>query len=162
ERDQLSVRYSFQRPTVFEPGKFGVFGGPYQGGFIGTGTNLTFSTAGTWTRTWSNTLVMETRGGVSNYHNEALSAGSGLTTATDMGIRGENPEKYRSGMTQININNGFSNPRVGFWASMPGDGGETTVDLATTVTKTQGTHSIKFGGTYRHNKDFLLQTQDQG
>ena len=41
----MSVRYSFQRPTVFEPGNYadGVFGGPYQGGFVGTGVNTTQS-----------------------------------------------------------------------------------------------------------------------
>ena len=67
-------RYSFQRPTVFEPGNFANdFGGPYQGGFIGTGVNTTYSVAGNWTRTWTNTLVMDVRAGVSKYHNEALS-----------------------------------------------------------------------------------------
>ena len=105
---------------------------------------------------------MDVRGGVSYYHNEALSAGSGLNTATDVGIPGANLDEYTSGMTRIKIGNGFSNPMVGFSASLPWDRGETTVDLSTTVTKLWGNHTIKFGGTYRHNKDFLLQTQDQG
>ncbi len=105
---------------------------------------------------------MDVRAGVSNYHNVALSAGSGLNTATEVGIPGANLDEYTSGMTQINISNGFSNPIVGFSASMPWDRGETTVDLSTTVTKLWGNHTIKIGGTYRHNKDFLLQTQDQG
>ena len=30
------------------------------------------------------------------------------------------------------------------------------------MTKLWGNHTIKVGGTYRHNRDFLLQTQDQG
>ena len=62
-KDQLSVRYSFQRPTVFEPGNYAdsVFGGPYQGGFVGTGVNKTQSAAGNWTRTWTNTFVMDAR-----------------------------------------------------------------------------------------------------
>ncbi len=162
-KDQLSGRYSFQRPTVFEPSNFANnFGGPYQGGFIGTGVNTTYSLAGNWTRTWTNTLVMDVRAGVSRYHNEALSAGHGLNTATDVGIPGANLDDYTSGMTHIEINNGFSNPVVGYSASLPWDRGETTVDLSTTVTKLWGNHSIKIGGTYRHNKDFLLQTQDQG
>jgi hypothetical protein len=162
-KDQLSWRYSFQRPTVFEPGNFGGnSGGPYQGGFIGTGVNKTYSTAGNWTRTWTNTLVMDVRGGVSNYHNVATSAGNGLNTATEIGIPGANLDEYTSGMTQININNGFSNPLAGFSASLPWDRGETTVDVAATLTKLWGNHTVKFGGTYRHNKDFLLQTQDQG
>ncbi len=30
------------------------------------------------------------------------------------------------------------------------------------MTKLSGNHTIKFGGDYRHNSDYLLQTQDQG
>ena len=30
------------------------------------------------------------------------------------------------------------------------------------MTKLWGNHTIKFGGDYRHNSDYLLQTQDQG
>jgi hypothetical protein len=163
-KDQLSWRYSFQRPTIFEPSTaaYGVFGGPFQGGFIGTGTNLTYSTAGNWTRTWSNTLIMDVRGGLSYYHNEALSAGHGLDTATEIGIRGANLDDYTSGVTQIEIQNGWSNPVVGFSASMPWDRSERTINVAATVTKLWGNHTIKVGGDVRHNRDFLLQTQDQG
>ena len=50
----------------------------------------------------------------------------------------------------------------GFVSSLPWNRGETTVDLSTTVTKLAGNHTIKVGGTYRHNEDYLLQTQDQG
>ncbi len=163
-KDQLSWRYSFQRPTILEPAPaaYGVFGGPVGGGFIGTGTNLTYSTAGNWTRTWTNTLIMDVRGGVSYYHNEALSAGSGLNTATEVGIQGANLDTYTSGMTQINIGNGWSNPVVGFSASMPWDRSERTVNVAATLTKLWGNHTVKVGGDFRHNRDFLLQTQDQG
>ena len=34
--------------------------------------------------------------------------------------------------------------------------------MAVTMTKLWGNHTIKFGGDYRHNEDYLLQTQDQG
>jgi hypothetical protein len=160
-RDQTSVRYSYQRPVTTEGGNYGVFGGPYQGGFIGTGTNLTQSVAGNWTRTMSNTLVMDARLGVSTYHNEALSAGSGLTTAADLGIPGANLDTYTSGMTTINLQ-GHSNPTVGYSASLPWDRGETTYTAALVMTKLWRSHTIKFGGDYRHNTDYLLQTQDQG
>jgi hypothetical protein len=162
QKDQISGRYSFQRPTIFEPSNYGVFGGPYQGGFIGRGTNLTFSTAANWTRSWSNSLVMDARGGVSYYHNEALSAGDDLTTATDIGIRGANLDRYTSGITQIEIQNGWSNPLVGFSASLPWDRSERTINLAVTLTKLWRNHTIKVGGDFRHNRDFLLQTQEQG
>lgn len=161
-RDQLSWRYSFQRPTIFEPSSYGVFGGPFQGGFVGTGTNLTYSTAANWTRTWSNTLVTDVRGGVSYYHNEALSAGHGLNTSTELGIPGANLDAYTSGMTTIEVGNGWSNPMVGFSASMPWDRSERTINVAATVTKLWGNHTFKVGGDFRHNRDFLLQTQDQG
>ena len=35
------------------PGLFGEYGGPANGGFAGTGTNTSYSTAGTWTRVFS-------------------------------------------------------------------------------------------------------------
>ena len=132
-KDQVSIRYSFQRPTVFEPGNFAdsVFGGPYQGGFVGTGVNKTQSAAGNWTRTLTNTFVMDARFGVSTYHNEALSAGTGLNTAAEVGIPGANLDTYTSGMTPINLQ-GYSNPVVGFSASLPWNRGETHRTLAAT------------------------------
>jgi Carboxypeptidase regulatory-like domain len=162
-QDQLSVRYSFERPTVFEPSTFaGNVGGPFQGGFIGTGKNLTYSAAGNWTRTWTNTLVMDAHGGVSYYHNTAVSAGDGLTTAADLGIPGANIDKFTSGMTSINMANGWSSPLAGYSASLPWNRGETAVTVATTLTKLWGNHTVKFGADYRHNVDYLLQTQDAG
>ena len=44
-KDQLSYRVSFMRPVVFDPGPFGDYGGPANGGFAGTGTNKSISTA---------------------------------------------------------------------------------------------------------------------
>lgn len=162
-KDQVSGRYSFMRPTAVEPGNFpNDVGGPYQGGFVGTGVNTSSSVAGNWVRTWTNSLVMDIRAGMMTYHNEALAAGNGQNTAAEFGIPGANLDFYTSGMTQINIGNGISNPIVGFVSSLPWDRGETTVDLSTTITKLKGNHTIKVGGTYRHNRDFLLQTQDQG
>ena len=66
---------------------------------------------------------------MSTYHNVALSAGSGLNTATEIGIPGANLDTYTSGMTPINLQ-GISNPIVGFSASLPWDRGETTLDRA--------------------------------
>ncbi|MGH9799314.1 MAG: carboxypeptidase regulatory-like domain-containing protein, partial [Blastocatellia bacterium] len=45
ERDVLSYRFSFQRPKVFDPGTYGIYGGPTNGGFAGSGTQNTISTA---------------------------------------------------------------------------------------------------------------------
>ena len=64
-------------------------------------------------------------------------------------------------MTRINLQ-GHSNPTVGFSTSLPWNRGETTYTAALVMTKLWGNHTIKFGGDYRHNSDYLLQTQDQG
>src|SRR4051794_18854800 len=62
-KDQVSGRLSFMRPEITDPPIFGDFGG---GGkdFSGVGTDTTYSTGLNYTRTWSNTLVMEARGGM--------------------------------------------------------------------------------------------------
>jgi hypothetical protein len=167
ERDQLSARLSFLRPKLTDPAEFGVFGGSKQGspsgnGFSGVGTDTTYSTGVNYTRTWGATLVMEARGGMNYFHNEALSGGAGLKTAADVGIRGANIDEWTSGMTSIDIGNGMSSPLVGFAASLPWDRSERTVQFASVFTKIAGNHTIKFGEDLRHTRDFLLQTQDNG
>ncbi len=161
-KDQMSLRFSFQRPEIFDPGTFGEYGGPANGGFAGSGTQNTYSGALTWTRTINPSLIMEWRAGLSKYHNEALSQGSGLTTANDVGIPGANYDDFSSGMSQITINQGYTNPLLGFSASLPWDRGETTVSVVGMITKLTGNHTIKVGTEVGHNKDFLLQVQDAG
>ncbi len=56
----------------------------------------------------------------------------------------------------------MSSPLVGFAASLPWDRSERTVQFATVFTKIKGNHTIKFGEDFRHTRDFLLQTQDNG
>src|SRR5918995_1169058 len=160
--NQISYRFSFQRPEVFDPGLYGIYGGPANTGFGGTGTNKTMSTAANWTRIFGPQLIMDVRGGVSYYHNVADSEGAGLTTSADLGIPGANLDDWTSGISSITINNGYANPVVGFAGSLPWDRSEKTWNVAATITKLQGNHTIKFGGEWRHNRDFLLQTQDAG
>jgi hypothetical protein len=159
--DQMSFRFSFQRPEIFVPGTFGDIGGGGTG-FAGTGYQNTYSTALTWTRTLSPSLIMEWRAGYLKYHNEALSTGQGLQTSTEVGIPGANYDDFSSGLSQITINNGFSNPVGGFSSSLPWDRGEDTVSVVGMLTKLSGNHTIKVGTEVRHNKDFLLQIQDAG
>ena len=167
--DQISARLSFLRPKLTDPAEFGAFGGSKQGspsgnGFSGTGTDTTYSTGVNYTRTWSNTLVMEARGGMNYFHNEALSGGNGLKTAEEVGIRGANIDDWTSGMTSIDFgtNLSLSSPLVGFSGSLPWDRSERTVQFATVFTKVHGNHTIKFGEDFRHTRDFLQQTQDNG
>ena len=89
------------RPVVFDPGAFGEYGGPANDGFAGTGTNKSISTAVTWTRTLTNTTLLDVRGGLNYYHNVALSQGDDLNTSTDVGIPGANLDDYTSGLTQV-------------------------------------------------------------
>jgi hypothetical protein len=160
-RDQISPRVSFSRPTVFDPSPYGDVGGPANGGFAGTGIQNTVSAATNWTRTWTNTLVMELRGGVSWYSNDAIAQGQGTNLAEQLGIPGVNLSNYTSGIASMNIQ-GYTNNVVGFSNSMPWERGETTTNLSTVVTKLVGNHSVKVGGDWRRNRDFLLQTQEFG
>jgi hypothetical protein len=169
QSDQISARFSFLRPELTDPAEFGEFGGSKQGspsgnGFSGIGIDTTYSTGVNYTRTWSSTLVMEARGGMNYFHNEALSGGEGLKTAAEVGIRGANIDAWTSGMTSIDFGTGLSlsSPMVGFSGSLPWDRSERTVQFATVFTKVAGNHTIKFGEDFRNTRDFLLQTQDNG
>jgi hypothetical protein len=167
QKDQISGRLSFLRPKLTDPPAYGAFGDSKQGspsgnGFAGTGVDTTYSTGVNYTRTWTNTFVMEVRGGLNYFHNEALSGGDGLTTATEVGIPGANIDEWTSGMTSIDIGNNMSSPMVGFAASLPWDRSERTVQFATVFTKLMGNHTIKVGEDFRHTRDFLQQTQDNG
>jgi outer membrane receptor protein involved in Fe transport len=169
QTDQISARISFLRPDITDPSDFPGFGGSKEGGpsgngFSGTGTDTTYSTGVNYTRTWSNTLVMEARGGMNYFHNEALIDSSSATASADVGIRGANIDDWTAGISTIDFgtNLSLSNPLVGFSGSLPWDRSERTVQFATVFTKLKGNHTIKFGEDFRHTRDFLLQTQDFG
>jgi hypothetical protein len=157
--DNLSVRYSYQNPTTYDPATFGIWGGIK--GFAGFGTNPTYNTAGNYTRTWSPTLLQEIRFGMSYYHNEAVSEADGLNTSDEVGISGVNLNRFSSGITTIDVA-GYNGTLIGFANSLPWDRSERTWTAATTVTKLAGNHTVKFGGDLRYNRDFLLQVQDNG
>jgi carboxypeptidase family protein len=161
DKNVVSYRFSFQRPKVFDPGTYGVYGGPTNGGFAGSGTQNTISTAGNYTRTFNPTLILEARFGVSWYHNIAIAQAAGLKTSDEVGIKGANLDDFSSGLTSINIT-GFSGPVLGFANSLPWDRGEKTYIGSGILTKLWGNHSLKVGEEIRHNRDLLLQIQDQG
>src|SRR5207237_4888581 len=73
-----------------------------------------------------------------------------------------NIDQWTSGMTSIDIGNSMSSPLVGFSGSLPWDRSERTVQFAAVGTKIAGNHTLKFGEDFRHTRDFLLQTQDNG
>ena len=161
QKDQMSARLSFMRPVVFDPGLYGEYGGPANGGFAGTGTNKSWSSAGTWTRVFSSSMILDVRGGLNYYRNVTESQGHGLKTSEEVGIPGANINDFTSGLSQIEIG-GYSNPVLGFSASQPWDRYEKTWNVATTLTKLLRNHTVKVGGEWRYNRDMLLQTQDAG
>lgn len=161
DKDSFAIRYSFQEPRIFDPGLYGIFGGPSSDGFAGRGTDRKSSAAVNYTRTFSPTLVMEARAGLSRYRNIAQNQDFGLRTSEEIGIRGVNLDDFTSGLTRITIGN-FSNPVVGFSPSLPWVRAETNLNFVNHWTKIMGNHTVKFGADVRRNEDDLLQTQDNG
>ena len=161
DKDRLSARFSYQRPSIFQAPIFGIGGGPAQGNFEGTGLQNTYSVGINYNRFFSNTLVAEFRVGAGWYHNEAHNTDFGTNTSTTLGIPGVNLDKtITSGIVGVTINGGtFSNPLVGFSASLPWIRSETNIDFANTWTKILGNHTVKFGVDLRRIRDALLQEQ---
>jgi TonB-dependent receptor-like protein len=160
DKDRLSARFSYQRPSVLQAPIFGIAGGPAQGNFEGSGLQNTYSTGLNYNRFFSNTLVAEFRVGVAWYHNEAHNTDFGTNTSQTLGIPGVNLDKtITSGIVGITINGGFSNPMIGFSASLPWVRSETNIDFTNTWTKILGNHTVKFGVDLRRVRDALLQEQ---
>ena len=160
--DRLSVRYSFQRATVFDPGLYGpnggIYGGPHNAGFQGTGPSRNQSPGLNFTHIFSPTLVSEFRFGIVRNYNQAINIDAGTTTSKDIGIPGVNLDAWSSGLTQINID-GYSTPMVGFSASLPWNRSVTNFNIVNNWTKTMGVHIFKFGVDVRRERQDLLQTQ---
>src|SRR5467141_79617 len=110
DKDRLSARFSYQRPSIFQAPIFGIAGGPAQSNFEGSGLQNTYSGGLNYNRFFSNTLVAEFRFGVAWYHNEAHNSDYGTNPSTTLGIPGVNLDKtITSGIVGITINGGFSN-----------------------------------------------------
>ena len=159
DKDRLSGRFSYQRPAILQAPIFGLAGGPAQGNFEGSGLQNTYSGGLNYNRFFSNTLVAEFRVGAGWYHNEAHNTDFGTNTSQTLGIPGVNLDRITSGIVGVTINGGFSNPLIGFSASLPWIRSETNIDLANTWTKIIRNHTLKFGVDLRRVRDALLQEQ---
>jgi hypothetical protein len=162
QKDRLAFRFSRAVQNPFQQPVFGAAGGFANGGFQGQGEQHEQSGAINETHIFSPTLVMETRAGISHYRNIALTADHGSTATTDLGIPGANLDAFTSGLTQIEIQNGFGNPFVGYSASQPWDRGETNIDVVNNWTKISGNHTFKWGADIRRLRDDLVQAQTFG
>ena len=159
-KNHLSGRFSFSRPVVFQAPLFGMAGGDGPGtAFMGTGMQKTYSGGINYERTLSATFLTEVRLAVSHYHNEAQPSDYGSNDSTALGIPGVNINPFTSGMVGIQINDGFSNPVVGYSASLPWIRAEANVDLVNTWTKTKSNHTFKWGFDLKRLRDDLLQDQ---
>ncbi len=161
--DRLFVRYSFQRATVNDPGLYGpnggIYGGPHNGGFQGSGPSRNQSPGLNFTHILSPTLVTEFRFGIVRNHNQAINVDSGTTTSKDIGIPGVNLDAWSSGLTEIRFDSQYSNPVLGFSNSLPWVRSVTNFNIVNNWTKTMGTHIFKFGVDVRRERQDLLQTQ---
>ncbi|MCZ2155792.1 MAG: TonB-dependent receptor [Bryobacterales bacterium] len=160
ENDRFSVRYSFQRPVVTDPGRFGIYGGGGKG-FAATGVNRTQSAAINYTHIFSPTLFLELRAGLSRFSNIATNLDSGTDAAAQVGIKGANIDKWTSGLTTMSIS-GYADPLVGYAASLPWNRAETSFAYVGNFTKIVSNHTIKWGADLRREREELLQTQDAG
>lgn len=158
EQDTLMYRYSVQRSRIFDPGLYDIYGGPKAGGFAGEGKQLAQNTALNYTHIFDARTIAEFRLGVMRYRNDALNQDNGRRTAEEIGIRGVNLDWWTSGITSINVD-GYSNPIVGFAASLPWIRAETNFNMVSNWTKVLSNHTLKAGVDVRRNRDDLLQTQ---
>ena len=158
ERDHIAVRYSYEDPRTTDGSAFGIYGGPHGGGFQGTGTQGTHDGAINWDHTFSPTLIMQVRAGVSRYRNEAQQFDYGKSTSDQLGVPGVNTQPFTSGMVGIQVDD-YSNPILGYSASMPWIRAETNIDFSDNISKTFSKHTLNFGVDVRRVRDDLLQTQ---
>jgi len=163
DKNRLSGRMSFSWPIISQAPIFGPEGGgDANGAFQGTGTQKTYSSGLNYDHVFSPTFLTEIRFGVAYYHSSATPADYGSADATKIGIPGVNISQFTSGQAQITINGGYSNPLIGYSASVPWVRAEANIDTVNGWTKIVGNHTFKWGVDLRRVRDDLLQDQTFG
>ncbi len=162
DNDRFAFRFSRAVQSLNDQPIFGLAGGPKGGGFQGTGEQHVQSGALNHTHAFSPSLIAETRVGVSHYRNIARNSDYGSKASDALGITGANLDAFTSGMTAIDIQNGFSSPIIGYSASLPWDRGETNINAVTNWTKIHRNHTFKWGVDVRRLRDDLVQAQTFG
>ncbi len=166
QNDHLSGRFSFEDPTLSQPGIFGVAGGPLPsgglGGVEGNGSDKTYSAGINWVHSVSPTLLSEARVGVSRFDNVAFGTGYGQNLSTQAGIPGANLNAFTSGISAI-TGEGFSDPMLGVSGSLPWVRAGTILEGVDNWTKLAGNHTFEWGVDYhRVRDDLLLVNQPSG
>src|SRR5579885_2123441 len=160
--DRLFIRYSFQRANVTNPGLYGpglgIYGGPSNNGFDATGPALNQSPGLNYSHIFSPTLVTEVRLGAVRNRNDATNVDTGLNLSQKFGIPNGNIGGFwYEGLAEVFVN-GYDTPMVGVNGCLPWRRANTNYEAANNWTKTKGTHVISWGGDWRHENYFLLQT----
>ena len=149
-KDHVSGRFSFEKPTLNQAGLFGVFGGPISGGGIGGaegyGNEKIYSTGVNWVHTFAFALLSEARFGVSRFDNLAFPTGYGQPLAEQVGIPGANISQFTSSITAIN-GEGFSDPMIGGCSNCPWNRAGTIIEGVENMTKVRGNHTLEWGAT---------------
>ena len=161
-KDHLNGRYSWQRANTYQAPAFGSFlGGPQGGGFEANGTQTAYSTGGIYDHVFSPRFLTEVRVGVAHLRNSANPIDYGTNDATTIGVPGVNisGQPFTSGQVGLTINDGISNPIIGYSASVPWIRAESNIDVVNTWTRIIGNHTIKWGADLRRIRDDLLQDQ---
>jgi len=159
--DRLTVRYSLQKAVVTDPGLFGeggIYGGPRNDGFAGSGPARTQSPGIAYSKVLGPTFVWESRFGIVRNRNDALNVDHGKKTSEEIGIRGVNLDDWTSGLTEIRVN-GYSRPVIGFSPSLPWARSVTSFGFVNNFSKTLTKHILRFGVDLRRERNDLLQTQ---
>jgi len=165
-KDHLSGRFSHQTTNTFQAPLFGSFlGGPAGGGFEATGIAAAYSMGVNYDHVFSPKLFTEARFGIAHLRNSATQTDYGSNDARTLGIPGNGPNGTNntpttSGQIEINVNNNgntFSNPIIGYSASLPWLRAESNIDVANNWTRLIGNHTLKAGVDIRRVRDDLLQ-----
>jgi hypothetical protein len=162
EKDHISGRYSYEKSVPYQAAAWGAFlGGPAGSGFEGTGNYKAFSTGINADHVFSPSFFTEVRLGLAHYGSAAQSNDYGASDATTLGIPGVNlaGQPFTSGQVAVTVNGGFSNPMIGYSASVPWVRGESNIDIVNNWTKIIRNHTFKWGGDIRRIHDNLLQDQ---
>src|SRR5467141_246252 len=159
DNDRFAFRFSRAVQNLNDQPIFDLAGGPKGGGFQGTGVQHVQSGALNHTHAFSPSLIAETRVGVSHYRNTARNSDYGSKASDALGITGVNLDPFTSGLTAIDIQNGFTSPIIGYSASLPWDRGETNINAVTNWTKIHRNHTFKWGVDVRRLRDDLVQAQ---
>ena len=175
EKNHISGRYSYQNTATYQAPAFGpFFGGPAGSGFEANGTQNTYSTGGNWDHVFSPSFFTEARVGVAHLRNSATPNDFGTNDATTLGVPGVNisGQSFTSGQVGVFMcttsptlgsstcpTNAFSNPLIGYSASVPWIRAEANIDIVNSWTKVKGNHTFKWGVDLRRVRDDLLQDQ---